>query len=262
MTICHSTMYNIHVSYRRKDADIIYRQGIRRQARPLGRLKKRYQEFRSQYPSENSDRPQCPLPKRNHVQASSATSLPATLTRVDASKLMNTSMSAESRYAVMLSPPDPGKRPEQYCFNMSLLFTREGGEFSIQEARARSMGLLGKKWPPPPPESFYFPADISSESISMPVDFNDDGSKSTFGGRRRSILGGAEPTVTINTRAALDDVFGMYNSPDKTIMSGSKYGPLRQVRPSSVGLTPHTPAINEDGVVEEKGKTPAPGRSS
>ncbi|KAG6885669.1 hypothetical protein C0993_011433 [Termitomyces sp. T159_Od127] len=244
----------LEVEGRRKDAEVIYRQGIRRQARPLERLKKRYQEFRGQNPTAGSDRPLCPLPKRNHVQASSS---PATLTRVDASNLMNISGTAESRYAVMLAPPDPGKRPEKYCFNMALLFTKEGGEFCIQEARARSMGLLGKKWPPPPPESFYFPADTSSDSISMPVDFNDDGSKTAFG-RRRSILGGAEPTVTINTRAALDDVFGMYNSPDKTMMPGSKYGPLRQVRPSSVGLTPRTPAINEDEVVAEKGKTPTP----
>ncbi|KAG6879877.1 hypothetical protein C0992_010230 [Termitomyces sp. T32_za158] len=248
----------LEVEGRRKDAEVIYRQGIKRQARPLARLKNRYQEFRGKNPTAGSDRPLCRLPKRNHVQASPASSSPATLTRVDASNLKIMSGTAESRYAVMLAPPDPGKRPEQYCFNMSLLFTREGGEFSIQEARARSMGLLGKKWPPPPPESFYFPADTSSESMSMPVDFNDDGSKSAFGGRRRSILGGAEPTVTINTRAALDDVFGMYNSPDKTTMPGSKYGPLRQVRPSSVGLTPRTPAINEEEVLAEKGKTPVP----
>ncbi|KNZ81901.1 Checkpoint serine/threonine-protein kinase bub1 [Termitomyces sp. J132] len=247
----------LEIEGRHKDAEVIYRQGIRRQARPLERLKKRYQEFQNHNPSTSLDRPRRPLPKRNVGQAQSASSSPATLTRVDASSLMSMSGTPESRYAVMLAPPDPGKRPENYCFNMSLLFTREGGEFSIQEARARSMGLLGKKWPPPP-ESFQFPADTSSESMLMPADFNDDGSKSTFGGRRRSILGGAEPTVTINTRAALDDVFGMYNSPDRTMMAGSKYGPLRQVRPSSIGLTPRTPAINDDENVEEKGKTPAP----
>ncbi|KAG6873942.1 hypothetical protein C0995_008981 [Termitomyces sp. Mi166 len=245
----------LEVEGRQKDAEVIYRQGIRRQARPMERLKKRYQEFQSKNPT-SSNRPRRPLPKRDG-QAPSAASSSATLMRVDASNLMNMSGTVESRYAVMLAPPDPGKRPEHYCFNMSLLFTKESGEFSIQEARARSMGLLGKKWPPPPPDSFQFPADTSSESMSMPVDFNDDGPKSTFGGRR-SILGGAEPTVTINTRAALDDVFGMYNSPDKTLMPGSKYGPLRQVRPSSVGLTPRTPAIDENENVEEKGKTPTP----
>ncbi|KAG6817337.1 hypothetical protein H0H87_009935 [Tephrocybe sp. NHM501043] len=234
-----------------KDAEVIYRQGIRRQARPLERLRKRYQEFQSRNPSTNADRPRRGLPKRQGSQAQSVpTSSSSTLTR----GTLNTSGTAEDRYALMLAPPDPGKRPENYRFNLSLLFTRQGGEFSIQEARTRSMGLLGKKWPPPPPESFHYPADVSSESISMPVDFNDDGSKSTFGARRRSVLGGAEPTVTINTRAALEDVFGMYNSPDRTMMTlpGSKHAPLKQVRPSSVGLTPRTPAVTN----EENTKTP------
>ncbi|KAG6842297.1 hypothetical protein C0991_010585 [Blastosporella zonata] len=232
---------------RQKDAEVIFRQGIRRQARPLERLKKGYQELQRRNPSSQ---PRRDISNRNAGQGPS-TSSSSTLMR-GAPSIFNTGGTVEDRYALMLAPPDPGKRPEKYCLNLSLLFTRPGGEYSIQEARAKSMGLLGKKWPPPPPDS-CFPADVSSESISMPVDFNDDGSKSTFGARR-SMLSGAEPTVTINTRAALDDVFGMYNSPDRTIMAlpGSKYAPLKQVRPSSVGLTPRTPAVHND----EDAKTP------
>ncbi|KAG6908339.1 hypothetical protein DXG01_005250 [Tephrocybe rancida] len=240
----------LEVDGRRQDAEVIYRQGVRRQARPIERLKKRFQEFQRRTSSTEVNQPRRDLLER-HSQSSSSSS--ATL-RPGATSIGSTTR--ESRYAAMLVPTDPGKRPERYCFNFALLFARETGEFSIQEARARSMGLLGKRWPPPPPESFQYPADISSESISMAVEFNDDGSRATFGGRRRSMLGGAEPTVTINTRAALDDVFGMINSPDRTTISlpGSKYAPLKQVSLSSAGLAPQTPAVHDN----ENTKTPAP----
>jgi len=42
-----------------------------------------------------------------------------------------------------------------------------------------------------------------------------------------------EPTVTINTKEALADVFGMYNSPEKMMrlagVPGSKHVPLKKV---------------------------------
>ncbi|KAG6820948.1 hypothetical protein H0H93_009184 [Arthromyces matolae] len=246
---------------RQKDVEVIYRQGIRRQARPFERLKKGFQEFQNRISTASADRPQRALPNRpisrGPSASSSATSISTSQSLPNASTPLNTSGTAEHRYNVMLAPPDPGKRREHYRFDMSMLFTQAGGEFSIEEARARNMGLLGKKWPPPLPDSFQSTLDASSDSISMPVDFNDDGSKNTTGGRRRSMFA-AEPTVTINTRAALDDVFGMYNSPDRTTMLGSKYGPLRQVRPSAVGLAPTTPNVNaSEDSGKEDGKTPA-----
>lgn len=45
-----------------------------------------------------------------------------------------------------------------------------------------------------------------------------------------------EPTVTINTKEALADVFGMYNSPDKTIKverPGSKHAPVKKIEPAT-----------------------------
>jgi checkpoint serine/threonine-protein kinase len=124
----------------------------------------------------------------------------------------------------MLAPPAPGKRPEKLRFNFGLLFS-DGQEYSIQEARARSMGLLGKKWGPPPA------SEMAYLSSSAQVDFNEDGMKSTKNmTRRKSLMGGAEPTVTINTKEALADVFGMYNSPEKTkILPGSKHAPVKKV---------------------------------
>ena len=121
---------------------------------------------------------------------------------------------------------------------MNLLFTDEGMEYSIQEARARSMGLLGKKWAPLPPSDRF----ASSSSYSAAVDFNDDGRHSSRlrAGGRKSVMGGAEPTVTINTKEALADVFGMYNSPDKTtklVIPGSKHAPLKKIEP----VTPVVP---------------------
>lgn len=133
----------------------------------------------------------------------------------------------------MLAPPTRG-RPEKLRFNLSLLFTEEGVEYSVQESRTRSMGLLGKKWGPPPA------SELSSGSAAVvPVDFNDDSQKTTIArknmGMSMSMRG--DPTVTINTKEALADVFGMYNSPDKTVKMerpGSKHAPVKKVEP----LTP------------------------
>jgi hypothetical protein len=88
---------------------------------------------------------------------------------------------------------------------------KENGEYSMPEARARSMGLLGKKWGPPPA------SELTRDNASTAqVNFNDDGTKNTRSNLSRRNLAGAEPTVTINTKAALADVFGMYNSPEKS----------------------------------------------
>lgn len=112
--------------------------------------------------------------------------------------------------------------------DLSLIFTKEGVEYSIQEARARSMGLLGKKWPPP------VPTDLDLERTSkVRVDFNEDGTKN-FRPGRKSLLPPSEPTVTLATKEALADVFGMYNSPEKSmrygIVPGSKHAPVHTVK--------------------------------
>ena len=139
---------------------------------------------------------------------------------------------SHNRYSYMLAPPPAGKRPEKLRLHLHMLFTEEGGEYSMPEARARSMGLLGKKWGPPPA------SELSRANVStMRVNFNDDGSKSTRNNTARRSLAGAEPTVTINTKAALEDVFGMYNSPEKSTrisaMPGTKHAPVRRVEPMS-----------------------------
>jgi checkpoint serine/threonine-protein kinase len=145
---------------------------------------------------------------------------------------------AESRYAHIFAPPPPGKRPEQQQFDLSLLFSDK--EYCIEEARARSIGLYGKKWPAPPPPAPFSPlgnsavsSSSSSSLSSVKVNFNDDGQGSSRmgAGRRRSLLGGAEPTVTINTKEALADVFGMFNSPEKTAKLAAMTKKIEPVTP-------------------------------
>ncbi|KAH0833308.1 Mad3/BUB1 homology region 1-domain-containing protein [Lanmaoa asiatica] len=217
---------------RRTDADRVFRTGITRSARPIERLKKRYRDFQSRPSSKhqstsfrssgNSEVDALRRnPFKNHESApATSSSTSKSSSAVPSSSTDNTSP-AHSRYAPMLAPPAPGRRPEKLRFNLSLLFTPSGVEYSAQEVRARSMGLLGKRWGPPPASELR-----DSSSGSVKVNFNDDGSRSTqnmgiaaAGGKRKSgnVVNVSEPTVTINTKEALADVFGMYNSPDKTV---------------------------------------------
>ena len=92
----------------------------------------------------------------------------------------------------MLEPNPPGKRPEKFMFNFALLWTDDGGEFNIAEARARSMGLLDKRWnPPPASESRLAPGNMPSTSEST-------GMHTTRTLKRKSIMGGGpEPTLRL-----------------------------------------------------------------
>jgi checkpoint serine/threonine-protein kinase len=154
----------------------------------------------------------------------------------------------------MLAPPLPGKRPEKLRFNLSLLFTQEGKEYSAQEARARSMGLLGKKWGPPPASELDH--NIPSSSTSIQVNLKADQPKvdRNTTNTRSKVLFAGEPTVTINTKEALADVFGMYNSPEKTVRSaqvlGSKHAPLKKVEPMAPVVRPSQAQVDSENVVQ------------
>ncbi|KAF8627015.1 hypothetical protein AX15_004596 [Amanita polypyramis BW_CC] len=239
----YSMLYEEYATLLEKDgriqeADIVYTKGISRNARPQERLKSRYREFQKRSTlSPSSSSSAAPI-------ASSSTAKPQRTVPITHTSVSST---PQSRYALMLAPPPPGKRPEKLRFNLSLLFTEEGVEYSIQEARARSMGLLGKKWA-------SLPITNASQPLSMSVgrdDVSTDVQKSTrFGAasRRKSLYGGgAEPTVTINTKEALADVFGMYNSPDKTRsigLPGSKHAPLKKVEPITPVAAPRYTSPN------------------
>lgn len=75
-------------------------------------------------------------------------------------------------------------------------------------------------------------------------------------GKRKSIVTLGEPTVTINTKEALADVFGMYNSPDKTVkrmMPGSKHAPVKRIEPMVATTRPSQPVVQAE---DENAKTP------
>ncbi|KZT73683.1 hypothetical protein DAEQUDRAFT_735394 [Daedalea quercina L-15889] len=236
---------------RRGEAEAIYKQGIQRKARPVDPLRRRLEEFKSRtspLPSTaganaalwrsapSSTRALRRNPFKYYASDSSSTSA-FTPPSAPTSVLQPTSSTSSAdhassadqkreRYALMLAPPVPGKRPEKLRFNLSLLFTEDGTEYSMQEARARSMGLLGKKWAPPP------------EAAQVRVNFKDGpsmGSTRTGGGMTRTMRKGFEPTVTLATKEALADVFGMYNSPEKSMrfgaVAGSKHAPVHKVAP-------------------------------
>ena len=174
-----------------RQADELYRHGIYRKARPVDRLKTKYEQFQQRNPPKS------------------------------------VSNLAHNRYAPMLARPDPGRRPERLRLDFGLLF-KDGVEYSIQEARARSMGLLGKKWPPPAPTDL----DLKRSGQSR-VKFNDDGSGRTHTRRGLMPPSASEPTVTLATKEALADVFGMYNSPERTSKFGtlgSKHAPVHTVK--------------------------------
>ena len=149
----------------------------------------------------------------------------------------------------MLAPPVPGRRKEKLRFNLSLLFTEDGVEYSMQEARARSMGLLGKKWGPPP----------APERDRRVTFGSSDASKLTKTGTRKFIAG-AEPTVTLATKEALADVFGMYNSPEKSTrygsLTGSKHAPVKRIDPvTPVPMAPLLRSMSNENA--DSSKTPS-----
>lgn len=85
-------------------------------------------------------------------------------------------------------------------------------EYSPDEARARSLGLLGKKWPPPP---VVVAVPVRDDAIRGRAEGGGKAAKKEKE-RTMTMTMAAEPTVTVNTRAALGDVFEMFNtSPGK-----------------------------------------------
>ena len=245
-----SVDYNLVNSYAQRhdishdsqsEADKIYRLGIERRARPFEKLKKLYQHFQERSASAAAS-----------IPTSSGTAKVGTSSESKnrSSKQSSKAAVPADSYSRMKGPPVAGKRRETLRLDLSLLMTEDGVEYSNAEARARSLGLLGKKWGPLslPPQK---PGQPQSK---VPVNFNDDGqTKATT----RKSLGIREPTVTINTKEALADGFGMFNSPEKTIRSrqtpGSKHAPVKRVEPvTPVTRPPQTPSYSDGRIAAIK----------
>jgi checkpoint serine/threonine-protein kinase len=136
-------------------------------------------------------------------------------------------------------------------FELSDLLSPSGVESSFEEVRLRKMGLLDKKWPPveesqsratSPVESVQTDDEHGQEE-KIAVKFNDqDENRGSARGFKpplsRPIF---EPTVTLNTKAALADVYGMFNSPEKTRKLSAAM--IQEVSVPELGAVPLTPSL-------------------
>lgn len=122
----------------------------------------------------------------------------------------------------------PATKPnERLQVDISLLILPDGTEIHPLERRARDFGVADKKWPSPGPEQTPNPkAALKNQNIphsgdhETQVDF--DGTKPmTMGNTMTGIS--RDATVTINTKEALMAVYGMYNSPTKSLTSGKAF---------------------------------------
>ncbi|KAJ1307646.1 hypothetical protein OPQ81_001740 [Rhizoctonia solani] len=107
--------------------------------------------------------------------------------------------------------PGPGKKAEQICLPLARLQASGSSleEYSPDEARARALGLLGKKWAPPP---IVVAVPVRDDTArGRPNDGTGKGRKKEKE-RTMTMTMAGEPTVTVNTRAALGDVFEMFNT--------------------------------------------------
>ncbi|KAF8589804.1 hypothetical protein K439DRAFT_1657659 [Ramaria rubella] len=224
------------------EAETVVTLGLRTQAKPLKHL----QNFQTNYQFRRTVGEPLPMkvppfredacsndlmiirtdPLRNILPRRADSNRPIVLSVTHANRQdisMNTTHAVQpmlstrlNAYAHLNAPPPPGKKPEKLRFDLTLLLESDGTEYSFEEARARHLGLLGKKWPPPPPPNAAVPdsstvpnCDAIPKDRAVKVDFNDHSSKAARPTRRQSV------TVTINTKQALEDVFDMYNSPVK-----------------------------------------------
>lgn len=170
-------------------------------------------------------------PLRNFHQADSPSN--------NKSKASNqSSQSAKPSSKSKSSKSIPSTKPnEKLQINTSLLILADGTEIHPLELRARDFGVADKKWPPPTSEQTMdrnmshrtsidqsLSENARHDDLEEQVDF--EGTKPmTFGSTFATMT--REATVTINTKAALMDVYGMYNSPTKSITSGKQAAAMR-----------------------------------
>jgi checkpoint serine/threonine-protein kinase len=137
----------------------------------------------------------------------------------------------------------PSVKPnERLQIDISLLILPDGTEIHPLERRARDFGVADKKWPGPGPE--LAPANSSSSmfksgEIETRVDF--EGTKPMTISNTNFTNMTRDATVTINTKEALMAVYGMYNSPTKSIGSDKAFAAMMD--PGNADVPTPMPAI-------------------
>ncbi|PVG04065.1 hypothetical protein CPB86DRAFT_809962 [Serendipita vermifera] len=156
--------------------------------------------------------------------------------------------SAKSKVSKSLPSVKPNERLQ---INVSMLVLADGTEIHPLERRARDFGFADKKWPPPDPEQMENGNNRgpgpSNDGYETKVDF--DGTKpmtlasTNYTGTMR------DATVTINTKEALMAVYGMYNSPTKSLTSGKAFASM--IDPNEAEL-PTPMAVSRNVAIHEE----------
>jgi checkpoint serine/threonine-protein kinase len=160
----------------------------------------------------------------------------------------------------------PATKPnERLQIDISLLILPDGTEIHPLERRARDFGVADKRWPMPGPEQTPNPK-AAAQNRTQPKD-SDHEIQVDFEGTKPMTMSSTmtgfsrDATVTINTKEALMAVYGMYNSPTKSLTSGKAFSaamidpqnadfPTPMANPASVA-----PRDENAGTARKPGKT-------
>lgn len=151
----------------------------------------------------------------------------------------------------------PNVKPnERLQIDISILYLPDGTEINPIERRARDFGIADKKWPTPEQSGEQDKATNAQRNSSKGdhearVDF--DGTKAMS--LANTLTGVRDATVTINTKEALMDVYGMYNSPTKSGNIGKTPVPISSrsnIQPAPTPSGAFTPFQDENAGTTKK----------
>lgn len=154
----------------------------------------------------------------------------------------------------------PSVKPnERLQIDVSLLVLPDGTEIHPLERRARDFGVADKKWPKPGPELAPNPYNgLQAGDIETRVDF--EGTKPMTLSNTNFTNMTRDATVTINTKEALMAVYGMYNSPTKSLTSGKVLAAMMDPRtadmPTPMSVTANAARDENAGTAKKPGFKP------
>jgi checkpoint serine/threonine-protein kinase len=202
-------------------------------------------------------------PLRNHTmpppsaQGSVSPHLPKEPGHQSSGKLSASSSTLQFGTKPKTSKSLPSVKPnERLQIDISLLILPDGTEIHPLERRARDFGVADKKWPSPGPELAPHPSGANPTSsmfksgeIETRVDF--EGTKPMTMSNTNFTNMTRDATVTINTKEALMAVYGMYNSPTKSIGSDKAFAAMMD--PGNADAPTPMPAISKAAHDENAG---------
>lgn len=106
---------------------------------------------------------------------------------------------------VQLRPVETMRRSERVVCNLEAIYANEGQESSFEELKAQAMGLLDFVWPAIPAPSTTLPVETYVSIMDSVSPLKDSPQKRPM---KRQV---ASPTI--NTKAAMDDILGLFNQP-------------------------------------------------